>query len=467
MTEGKRKLKMPHIYVLLFFLAALAALASYIIPAGSFERIQGPNGREMIDPETFQFIEQSPVSLMEFLTVFPRGLIAAAEVIFFVLIIGGLFRVFLKTGIIEIAVDKLTRKFANKSVLLIPVLMVVFSSVATVIGVPELSLVYIPVLLPLLIALGYDSIVAAAVALLGTGVGFTVGVLNPINTGLGQRVSGIPVFSGMEYRFIVFVVALVIAILYIVRYARKIQSDPLRSFVYEDDTEKRKLYQDEKKVGDEKHLTGRQKIALAVALLFFIVLIYGVIGHGWFMQEMSGLFIFMGFTVGMITGLSVLQVCQGFNEGFRDVLEGALIVGVARAISVALEDGLIIDTIVYSLGNVVSTLPPVIGAVGMYFVQMLLSFIIPSGSGQALVTMPIMAPLADMIGSTRQIAVFAYQLGDGFANLIFPTSGYFMASLAIAGVPYQKWLRFYFPLFLVFVTLAVVAITFAQMIQWS
>jgi len=245
MTEGKRKLKMPHIYVLLFFLAALAALASYIIPAGSFERIQGPNGREMIDPETFQFIEQSPVSLMEFLTVFPRGLIAAAEVIFFVLIIGGLFRVFLKTGIIEIAVDKLTRKFANKSVLLIPVLMVVFSSVATVIGVPELSLVYIPVLLPLLIALGYDSIVAAAVALLGTGVGFTVGVLNPINTGLGQRVSGIPVFSGMEYRFIVFVVALVIAILYIVRYARKIQSDPLRSFVYEDDTEKRKLYQDE------------------------------------------------------------------------------------------------------------------------------------------------------------------------------------------------------------------------------
>lgn len=470
MKENKvktKKFQMPHIYVILFILAATAAVASYIVPAGEFERVEGPNGRVMIDPSTYTKIEQTPVSIVDFITVFPRGLIAAAEVVFFTLIIGGFFKVLLKTGIIEIAVDKLTRKFSNKSLLLIPLLMVIFAAIATVIGTPELSLVYIPVLMPLMIALGYDSIVAAAIALCATSVGFTAGVLNPINTGLGQKIAGIPVFSGMGFRLVIFIVALTTVILYIIRYAKKVRNNPLQSLIYEEDSEKRKLYRNKDQTIEGKHLTARQKYASVAALIFFSILIYGVIGLGWFMVEMSGLFIIMGIVVGLIAGLTIIQICEGFNEGFRDVLFAAMIVGVARAVGVTLEDGHIMDTIVYGLGSVVGGLPTVLGVVGMYFIQTLLNLFIPSGSGQALVTMPIMAPLADMIGTTRQISVLAFQFGDGFSSLIFPTSGYFMAALAIAGVSYQKWLRFFFPLFLLLVSIAVVSLIVAHVIHWS
>ena len=185
------------------------------------------------------------------------------------------------------------------------------------------------------------------------------------------------------------------------------------------------------------------------------------------MVEMSGLFVIMGVTVGLVAGLKLTEICDGFNQGFRDVLMGALIAGLARSIAVIFEDGNIMDTIAYTLGALVGNLPPEFAAVGMYFVQTGINLIIPSGSGQALVTMPIMAPLADIVGITRQTAVLAYQLGDGFTHVLFPTSGYFMAALVIAGVPYQKWLRFFLPLFGAWATIAIAALIFAQLIGWS
>ncbi|MTW87459.1 YfcC family protein [Virgibacillus dakarensis] len=460
----KRKFQMPHIYVILFLLSAAAAVATYIIPAGEYERVPGPEGRITIDANSYTEIEQTPVGIVDFLTVIPRGLIDAGEVVFFTFIIGGMFMVLRRTGIIEITVDKLARKFANKSIMLIPIMTVVFAAVATVIGTPELCLVYIPVIMPLMIALGYDSIVAAAIALCGTVIGFAAGVLNPVNTGLAQKISGIPVFSGIGFRLIIFTVAVTAAVLYIMRYAKKIQKNPLHSFVYEDDQTKRKLYQHKDQI-EEKQMTTRQKYASVAALIFFGILVYGVIGQGWFMVEMSGLFIFMGAVVGLIAGLTLTQICEGFNQGFRDVLVGAIIVGIARA--VVMEDGHIMDTIVHSLGAAVNELPPVFGAVGMYVVQLVINFFIPSGSGQALVTMPIMAPLSDIIGVTRQTAVLAFQLGDGFAHILYPTSGYFMAALSIAGVAYQKWIRFFFPLFFVFALISLVSLIIAQIIQWS
>lgn len=462
----KRKFQMPHIYVILFLLSAAAAVATYIIPAGEYERVPGPEGRITIDANSYTEMEQTPVGIVDFLTVIPRGLIDAGEVVFFTFIIGGMFMVLRRTGIIEITVDKLARKFANKSIMLIPILTVVFAAVATVIGTPELCLVYIPVIMPLMIALGYDSIVAAAIALCGTVIGFAAGVLNPINTGLAQKISGIPVFSGIGFRLIIFTVAVTAAVLYIMRYAKKIQKNPLHSFVYEDDQTKRKLYQHKDQI-EEKQMTTRQKYASVTALIFFGILVYGVIGQGWFMVEMSGLFIFMGAFVGLIAGLTLTQICEGFNQGFRDVLVGAIIVGIARAVAVVMEDGHIMDTIVHSLGTAVNELPPVFGAVGMYVVQLVINFFIPSGSGQALVTMPIMAPLSDIIGVTRQTAVLAFQLGDGFAHILYPTSGYFMAALSIAGVAYQKWIRFFFPLFFVFALISLVSLIIAQIIQWS
>ncbi|RIP36176.1 YfcC family protein [Staphylococcus gallinarum] len=457
---------MPHIYVILFIFGAIATISTYLIPSGEFNRVKGPEGREMVDADSFHYISSAPVGIVDFISIIPKGLIEAGEIVFFTLIIGGMFMVLRKTGIIEIAVDKLARRFINQSVLIIPVLITVFAIVATLIGTAELSLVYIPVIIPLIIALGYDSITATAIALCGTVVGFTVGVLNPINTGLAQKLSGIPVFSGIGLRIILFIVVLTVTIIFIMRYAQKIKNEPTLSSVYHTDHEKRELYQN---ITNQEPIkaTNRQKWGIVVVLLFFIVLVYGVITQGWFMVEMAGLFIIMGVVVGLVTGLSTQAICEAFNEGFKDVLMGAIIVGLARSIAVVLEDGKIMDTIVHGLGSVIDGATPTIAVVGMYAVQVAINFIISSGSGQALVTMPIMAPLADMLGITRQTAVLAFQLGDGFTHVFYPTSGYFMAALAIGGVSYTKWIRFFFPLFIIWGVISIITLIIAQLSGWS
>ncbi|UBV41406.1 YfcC family protein [Staphylococcus xylosus] len=457
---------MPHIYVILFVFGVIATIATYIVPSGEFKRIKGPEGREMVDADSFHYITSAPVGIVDFISIIPRGLIEAGEIVFFTLIIGGMFMVLRRTGIIEIAVDNLARRFIYKSIFIIPVLTTVFAIVATLIGTAELSIVYIPVIIPLIIALGYDSITATAIALCGTVVGFTVGVLNPINTGLAQKLSGIPVFSGIGLRIILFIVVLAVTIIFIMRYAKKVQKQPTLSSVYEDDSEKRELYQHITEHAPTT-ATTRQKWGIAVIFAFFIILVYGVTTQGWFMVEMAGLFIFMGVIVGIVSGLSMQTICEAFNDGFKDVLMGAIIVGLARSIAVVLEDGKIMDTIVHGLGSIIDGTTPTIAVIGMYAVQMLINFIISSGSGQALVTMPIMAPLADMLGITRQTAVLAFQLGDGFTHIFYPTSGYFMAALAIGGVSYTKWIRFFFPLFIIWVVISIITLIIAQLSGWS
>ncbi|MGW7886775.1 YfcC family protein [Staphylococcus xylosus] len=464
--KSKKKFKMPHIYVILFVFGVIATIATYIVPSGEFKRIKGPEGREMVDADSFHYITSAPVGIVDFISIIPRGLIEAGEIVFFTLIIGGMFMVLRRTGIIEIAVDNLARRFIYKSIFIIPVLTTVFAIVATLIGTAELTLVYIPVIIPLIIALGYDSITATAIALCGTVVGFTVGVLNPINTGLAQKLSGIPVFSGIGLRIILFIVVLAVTIVFIMRYAKKVQKQPTLSSVYKDDSEKRELYQHITEHAPTT-ATTRQKWGIAVIFAFFIILVYGVTTQGWFMVEMAGLFIFMGVIVGFVSGLSMQTICEAFNDGFKDVLMGAIIVGLARSIAVVLEDGNIMDTIVHGLGSVIDGTTPTIAVIGMYAVQMLINFIISSGSGQALVTMPIMAPLADMLGITRQTAVLAFQLGDGFTHIFYPTSGYFMAALAIGGVSYTKWIRFFFPLFIIWAVISIITLIIAQLSGWS
>ncbi len=235
--RSNKKFSMPHIYMILFVFGVIATISTYLIPSGDFDRVKGPEGREMVDVDSFHYIDSAPVGLVDFISIIPRGLIEAGEIVFFTLIIGGMFMVLRRTGIIEIGVDKLARQFINKSILIIPVLTTVFAIIATLIGTAELSLVYIPVIIPLIIALGYDSITATSIALCGTVVGFTVGVLNLINTGLAQKLSGIPTFSGIGLRLVIFVIVLFVTVLFIMKYAKKVKKDPSISLVYHDDTE--------------------------------------------------------------------------------------------------------------------------------------------------------------------------------------------------------------------------------------
>ncbi|MFC7340323.1 YfcC family protein [Saccharopolyspora griseoalba] len=465
---AKRTFRMPHIYIILFAFSAIAAITTHFIPAGRYDRVAGPDGKTAIDPDSFRIVESEPVGPLGFVMAIPNGFIAAAEVVFFTFIIGGMFMVIRETGIIETAVDKLTRRFAKRSILVVPVLMVLFAVIASLIGTQELSLVYVPVILPLMISLGFDSVTAAAVALCATSAGFTAGVLNPINTGLGQKIAGVPVFSGIPLRLVVLVLLVGAAIAHVMRYASKVRLSPERSLVHAEpeEIEKQRLYRHSL---SESPLTftRRQAAAGLATLALFGVLVWGVLTQGWFMVEMSGLFIVIGIVAGLIAGLSGTQICEAFNKGLSQVLVGAMIVGVARAVAVVFEEGQIMDTIVHALGDVVGGFPVVLSAVGMFLAQLGFNFLVPSGSGQALVTMPIMAPLSDVLDVTRQTAVLAYQLGDGLGNILYPTSGYFMATLALAGVQWGKWVRFFFPLFAIWVAIAIGVTIYAQTTLWT
>ena len=346
--------------------------------------------------------------------------------------------------------------------------MVFFAAIATVIGTQELALVDVPILIPLMVALGFDSVTATGVALCATTAGFCTGIINPINTGLGQKIAGVELYSGRGLRTVAFALLTGFAVLMVSRYASKVQRDPAASLLAGDPVEQRKreTYAQDALAKPDR-LTGRQRLATAAVAGFLALLVWGVLSQGWFMTQMAGLFVVMALVVGVVGGLSLTRVCEAFNLGFREVLVGALIAGVARAVGVVLERGQIIDTIVHALGEAIGDLPGVLAAGGMFFVQFVLSFVVSSGSGQALVTMPIMAPLADVLGLTRQMSVLAFQLADGTGNIVFPTSGYFMAVLALAGVPWQKWLRFYLPIFLGWVVISLGLLTYAQLAGWS
>ena len=467
-VQEKRGLQMPHIYVILFALSALAALATYIVPANQYDRVQGPDGREVINPDSYSSVESSPATFLDFITAIPRGLVDAGEVVFFTFIIGGVFMVIRHTGIIENALDRLLRTFAHRRVLLIPVLITLFAALASLIGTQELALVYIPVLIPVVIALGYDSITAVAIALIGTTAGFTAGVLNPINTGLAQQIAGIETFSGAGLRTVLLVVMVLLGSWWTIRYAQRAAKDPAMSLMAgePEEQEKQELYGGAQSA-EPRRMTLRQKISLLLSLPVLGVTVWGVSTQGWFMIEMAGMFVLLMLIIGLVSGLKPSELSTSFSEGMRSVLEGAIIVGVARAVAVLLEDGLVLDTIVHALGEAVGGLPAALAAVGMFFSQTLFNFVVPSGSGQAVVTMPIMAPLADLLDVTRQTAVLAFQLGDGLTNILYPTSGYFMAALAIAGVRWEKWVKFYLPLFGLWVVVAIGFLVLAQVIGWS
>ncbi|MDO8883239.1 MAG: YfcC family protein [Pseudotabrizicola sp.] len=465
--DAAQRSRMPHIYVILFVFTAIAALLTHIIPAGVYDRITLPNGRVAVDAETFRYVDASPVGFEKFMMAVPLGLMGASQVVFFTLIIGGMFMVIRHTGIIDVAVDKLTRRFAGHSVLMIPVLMATFAVIATLIGTQELALVYVPVILPLMIALRFDSVTAVATALLATTAGFTAGVLNPINTGLGQTIAELPLYSGFGLRSLLFLCLLGAAIAYLMRYALKVRANPEASLMAGDviEHEKRMAFVHDLETPAMRFTTRQMWGGLAV-IGFFAVMVWGVLSRGWFMTEMAGLFVVMGISVGLIAGLNTAKICAAFNKGFQDVLVGAIIVGLARAVAIMLEQGQVMDTLVHGLGNLVGSIPATFSALGMFTAQLGFNFVVPSGSGQALVTMPIMAPLSDLIGVTRQNAVLAYQLGDGLSNILYPTSGYFMATLALAGVSWDRWVRFFLPLFGIWVAIASAFLIYAQMVDW-
>jgi len=460
-SEPKKKFKVPHVYVILMIVVAICAVFTYIAPAGEYARVEGPGGRMIVDPTSFTYVDQTPVSLFGYLLSVPKGMAEVAEIIFFIFIVGGSFAVVQATGAIEAGLGRVTKSMAGKERAIIPIVMILFSLGGSVFGMAEETLPFIPIMVTLAIALGFDSITGTAIVLAGAGAGFAGAFMNPFTIGVAQGIAELPLFSGMGFRIVAYLLMVALTVIFIYRYAGKIKKDPARSLMYEFD----KNREDVLDLSVLKEFTVYHKLVLLVVAGTIALLVFGVISYGWYIQEISGLFLGMAILSGIIGKLGLSGTAENLLIGMSNLAGGALVVGFARAILVVLNEGHIMDTLLFSISSAVSQLPSVFAALGMYIFQCLLNYIVPSGSGQAAVSMPIMAPLADLVGVTRQTAVLAYQFGDGISNIFTPTSGYFMAGLALAKIPWDKWAKWILPLILLQYLLGAVLVTIAHAMQ--
>jgi uncharacterized ion transporter superfamily protein YfcC len=443
MTTAPRRSRVPHTLVLLSGMIVLAFALTWLLPAGQYERSENEDGRMQVVPGSYAELPDhpspSPVSIF---TAVPRGLVAAAEIIFFVFIIGGAFALLRATGAIDALLGASLRRLGHRPLLLILGGVVVFTVGSSTIGMAEEYLPFIPVLVALALALGFDALTGVAIVCIGMAVGYGVATINPFTVLIAQGVAGLQPGSGMGYRLLLSAVFVPIGVHHVWRYAARVKADPGRSLVADIQPPASSA------AHESAMLTGAHRLALLVTAVALAVLTYGLIQRGWYLVEMSAVFLALALVLAVVSRIGADRAAEAFGEGAAELTMTALLVGFARAIQVVLEDGAVIDTIVHGLSVPLQGLGPELAAVGMLVVQSLTNFFIPSGSGQAYVTMPIMAPLADVVGVSRQVAVLAFQFGDGFTNILVPTNPVLIGMLAIAGVPYDRWLRFVMPFML-------------------
>lgn len=453
-----RRFELPDVYVILGVFLLLAAALTWVVPAGSYERESLPNGRERVVAGSYHRVEPTPAGFLGIITAIPRGLSEASSIVFLTLLVGGSVGVLRRIGTIDLGIHHVKRRLGTRVELLIPALMASFAVIAAFIGAPELALAYLPIVLPLMLRLGYDSVTATALVLLSTTLGYAFGITAPSTIGLGHLLAGLPLYSGAPFRAASFVAVQAIAIVFVMRYARKVKASPQRAPNREQDERLRSALGPEVPPSDG----ARERRAGVAAAVMFMGIIASVLRFSLGFDEISGLFVATALVTSLLLGRRLNRICDDFNASFREMLTGALIVGVARGVSVVLEDGRVIDTLVFHLAAAVESLPAPLTAVGVLGVQTTFNFLVPSGSGQCLLTLPILLPLADLVGLTRQVVVLATHWGDGISNILFPTSGYFMATLALGKVPFGTWVRFYVPLFFIVLALAVVGLVTAQ-----
>ncbi len=443
-----------HTLVMIFSVVALVAAATWVLPGGSYTR-QVKDGRTLVVPGSFTEVPSNPQGIGALLISPVKGFIEAAHIIAFVFLIGGTFKVLEKTGAVTTAVQSMAFTFARRPRLqkfFIPVTMTIFSLGGAVFGMCEETMPFVLIFIPLALSLGYDSIVGTAIPFLGAAAGFAGAVLNPFTIGIAQGIAELPLYSGIEYRMIIWVISTTCMITFVALYARKIKASPEQSPVYDLDCERK----------GSLHLSGTpqpgmtvpQRLVLGLFGAAMLFLVVGVLKFGWYINEIAGLFLGLGIAGGTLGRLSVSATADAFKEGARDMVGVALIIGCARAILVVATDGKILDVMLYGLANMISGLHPILAAQAMFVTQGIINFFVHSGSGQAALTMPVMAPLADVVGISRQTAVLAFQFGEGWINPILPTSGVTMGVLGLAGIPWERWFKWMLPVQVFFFVLA-------------
>lgn len=437
--------RFPHPLTLLTCGVLLAAAASYLLPAGEYERTEdAATGRSVVVAGTYERVEPAPVGPFAAIVALPRGMADAADVIFLIFLIGGAFTVVDRTGALGGGVEWLTSKLRDRDLLVIPVVSFAFAMGGVTENMQEEIIALVPALLILTRRLGFSPMVAAAMSAGAAFVGSAFSPINPFQVGIAQRVAEVPLVSGWAYRTVFLVIALALWIGATVRFARRTRQAPQEVA----DTESTGL--------STKHVA-----ILGIVFLTFSILVYGLLAIGWGFDEMSALFFIMGIVVGLLGGLKVNGTARAYAEGFREMAYAALLVGFARAISVVLADGRIIDTIVHGMFTPIADLPVALSALGMMVAHIGIHIPVPSVSGHAVLTMPLLVPLSDLLELERQVTILAYQYGAGLTDLVTPTNGALLAILAAAGVRYEEWLRFTLPQYLLLLGLGAVSVILA------
>ncbi|MEJ7541401.1 YfcC family protein [Staphylococcus intermedius] len=461
MKKKWKNLKMPHTYALLMMVIVVAVILTYIIPAGTFER-QKIHGQTVVVPDSFQMMTSQPAHFLDIFRAIPEGLISGAEIIFYIFLVGGAFGVIHQTGAFEASIQRLMFQLGRFNMLMIPLTMLIFSILGFSIGLAEETIIFVPIGIIIARTLGYDAMTGAAMVILGSASGFIGGMLNPFTVGVAQTVAELPLFSGWGLRTIIYIFILCAAITVVMIYARRVKQQPERSIVYSLEQEVEK----ETHMTEQKALTKRQLLSIVIIVGAIALNVYGIFRYDWSFNEMSANFLLAGIVGGIVGGLGFNGTFDALVEGMKNILFGAMIVGFAKGIIVILEQGQIIDTIVYAMTGLLEGLPPVITIIGMFIFQFFLNFFIPSGSGQALTTMPLLVPISDLLEVNRQITVLAFQYGDAISNSLFPTSAVLMGALAVAQISYGQWLKFVWKLILIWVVICMMAMSIAYLVGY-
>ena len=463
--------KFPSAYTILMGLIVVIAILTWIIPAGQYDKALNKElDKEVPVPGTYRQVDAKPQGLGDIILAPIAGFYdpksykaSAIDVALFVLIIGGFLGVVTKTGAIDAGIAKAMRALGGREKWMIPIMMALFAAGGTIYGMAEETLAFYALIIPVMIAAGYDALTGVAIIMIGAGMGTLGSTINPFATVIASNAAGVPFSTGIGWRFFILIVGWLICVGYVMRYAEKVRRDPSASLVADKRDEHVQQFLRGQSHDEASDFTPTQKIVLTIFGLSFAIMIWGVSSGGWWMAELSGLFLVASILVGVIARLGEETLTTTFVDGARDLLGVALIIGVARGVVVVMDAGRITDTILFWSEQMVSGLSKVAFINVMYGIQVILSFLVPSSSGLAVLTMPIMAPLADFAGVGRDLVVTAYQSASGWLNLINPTFAVVMGGLALGRVSYDRWLRFMWPLLLMLTLLIMGTLSLAAL----
>lgn len=473
-SKGIKQFKVPHVYAIIFALMVIFAVLTWIVPSGSYQR-QEVNGREVTVAGTYEQSEKTYIDeetgdevdlrqgVFDVLQAPTHGIQEAIEVVAFILIVGGSFQVITKTGAITSGMGRVVRRFKNKDIVIIPIAMVLFALGGTSFGMAEETLPFFAIFMPIMMAMGFDSMTAFMVVFVGARTGYIASTINPFNVLIAQGILGIQGNPQLWLRMIAWVVLTAVAITWVVLYARRVKKNPESSITFEDDIAKKVEFAADESALDAEY-TGRQKGVLAVFIAGMCLIIWGLVTQGWYMNEISAVFLAMGLLAGVIAGFSQDVIAQEFVAGIADFAFSAIVVGLARGILVIASDGMIIDTILNALATGLGGIPAVLFTTLLYAVENLLAILVPSSSGLAALTAPIFGPLTELMGLNPEAAVWALSMGSATMSLICPTSAILVAGLGVCKIKLGQWWKTVWKFFLVVSLINIVFVAISGLI---